>query len=84
MTIPDPHQRVFAIVKHQLLQILPDLDPAAVTLDKRLIDLGCNSLDRAEVVTMAMEQLAVHVPVEDFARLDDLRTLVDVLVQHLP
>jgi polyketide biosynthesis acyl carrier protein len=75
--------RVFDVVKRNLLAVLPDLDPQVVALDKSLTDLGCNSLDRADVVTMTMEQLAIDVPVEDFAKMHDLRTLVEVLAQRL-
>ena len=76
-------RRVFDVVKRNLLAVLPDLEPSAVSMDKSLADLGCNSLDRAEVVTMAMEQLEILVPVEDFSKMHELRTLVDVLVRRL-
>lgn len=75
--------RVFGVVKRNLLAVLPDLDPSVVSMDKSLTDLGCNSLDRAEVVTMTMEQLEITVPVAEFSKMHDLRTLVDVLVQWL-
>ena len=50
---------VFEVVKASLVEVVPDVDPASVTAGRTLSDLGCTSIDRAEVVTLAMERLAV-------------------------
>ena len=42
---------VFEAVKASLLEVVPDVDPNAVTSGRALADLGCTSIDRAEVYT---------------------------------
>ncbi len=74
--------RVFLVVRRNLLEVVPDIDPAGVTLDVAMSDLGCNSIDRAEVVTLSMEDLGVVVPVMEFRRVSDLRSLVSLLCEH--
>lgn len=49
-----------------------------------LTELGCNSIDRAEIVTIAMERLRITVPIGEFAEVGDIASLVDVLRRHHP
>jgi polyketide biosynthesis acyl carrier protein len=79
----EQQERILAAVRRHTLRVLPDLDPEAVTVGTSLAELGCNSIDRAEIVTLTMEELDVTVPVVEFAQVHNLRTLVDVLRNHL-
>jgi len=74
---------VFDVVRRATLDVLPDLDQFEVTLDGALADLGANSIDRADIVTMSMEELGITVPVGEFQAVRDIRSLVDVLRRHL-
>ena len=76
--------QAFTSVRRQLLIVVDDLDPAEVTIDRPLSDLGCNSVDRTEIVSMTMEELDITVPVTEFAGVSDIRSLVGVLAHHLP
>lgn len=71
---------VFAVVTRQLLEVLPDLDPALIHEDRSMRDLGANSIDRADVIVQTMEQLGVKFPIAELAGVPNLRGLVDVLV----
>jgi acyl carrier protein len=75
--------RVFDVVKGHVMRILPDVPPAAVTPEVRLKDLGANSLDRIEVATCAMEELDVDLPRTRLAGVDNLQSLVEVLLAGL-
>jgi polyketide biosynthesis acyl carrier protein len=70
---------VFAVVTQQILEVLPDLDPALIHEDQSMRDLGANSIDRADVIVQTMEQLGVKFPISDLAGVTNLRGLVDVL-----
>lgn len=83
MTVDTVDARVFAAVKRNLLDVVPDLDPDDVTIDQAMADVGCNSIDRAEVVTLTMEDLGVEVPVMEFRDVTNIRSLVDVLARHV-
>ncbi|MFI9594975.1 phosphopantetheine-binding protein [Nonomuraea sp. NPDC052265] len=73
---------IFETVKQNVLKVLPDLRPGDVTNEGTLTDLGANSVDRADVVTMSMEDLGLTVPVSEFQEVHDIRSLVDLLARH--
>ncbi|MGM1062359.1 phosphopantetheine-binding protein, partial [Saccharothrix sp. Mg75] len=70
------HDEIFAVVRDNLLTVVPGIPRESVTIDAAMSDLGANSIDRAEVVTMTMERLNVVVPVMDFQHVADIRSLV--------
>jgi len=74
---------VFEVVKRTTLEVLPELPPDAVTPDGNLTDLGANSIDRADIVAIAMEELAITVPVGEFQAVHDIGSLVAVLQKHV-
>ncbi len=76
------NEDVFAAVKTNVVAVVPDLDPAEITPDRSLTELGCNSVDRADIVTMAMEDLGVNVPVTEFHQVVDIGSLVALLDKY--
>jgi polyketide biosynthesis acyl carrier protein len=74
-------QRVFETVKGAIREVLPDLDPSLISIEKQLKDLGANSIDRMEVVTISMEALGLKLPLMTFAQVGNIEGLVDVLVE---
>lgn len=75
---------VMAAVRGALAAVRSDIDPRRLTLDATLTDLGCDSMDRAEIVTVSMIELGVVVPVERFADIADVRGLVALLREYRP
>lgn len=73
---------IFATVKTNVLAVLPDLDPSQVTMSGTLTDLGANSVDRADVVTMSMEDLGLVIPISEFQEVHDIASLVALLKRH--
>ncbi|MER7168819.1 phosphopantetheine-binding protein [Micromonospora sp. NPDC000207] len=74
---------VFEVVRDSLLEVVPEVDPDAVTPGRTLADLGCTSIDRAEIVTLSMERLGVVVPITEFRDVNDLDTIVELLGRHV-
>jgi polyketide biosynthesis acyl carrier protein len=72
-------QDVFQIVKRVTVEVLPFIPSNHITIEKSLKDLGANSIDRMEVVTRSMEELAVKIPLVEFGRVKNLEGLVNVL-----
>lgn len=70
---------IFQIIKNKAMQVLPDLRPDEITMERRLKDLGANSIDRMEILTMTIEELGLKGPLVELGRVDNLRGLVDVL-----
>ncbi len=75
-------QKIFEVVKAHTLKVLIDLDPAQVTIEKSLSDLGANSVDRLEVVMNAIDALNLQVPLTALQGVRDLRGLVDLLGRY--
>ncbi len=74
-------QHVFDVVKKVIIEVLPDVNPDLITIEKRLVDLGANSIDRMEVVTMSMEELGLLIPMMSFANVNNIEGLVNVFVE---
>ncbi|MFF9062922.1 phosphopantetheine-binding protein [Streptomyces sp. NPDC101213] len=73
---------IFEAVRRNLGVVVYDLDTSTVTPDDSLAELGCNSVDRAEVVTLTMEDMGISVPVMEFQQTRDIRSLVALLARH--
>lgn len=72
-------QDVFAVVKKHLTDIVEEIDPAHVTDEASMKDLGANSLDIVEVVSCSMRELEVRVPRSELQTLTNIGGLVDLL-----
>lgn len=75
-------QEIFVLIRQNLVEVVGDVDPAAVTMDRSLAELGCNSVDRAEVVTMTMQDMGIRVPVMEFQDAGSIGSLVGLFARH--
>ncbi|ATQ70575.1 hypothetical protein CQW49_21485 (plasmid) [Methylosinus trichosporium OB3b] len=80
LAAPDP---VESVVLALLREVLPDVPPAALALDRSMSELGANSMDRVEVATRAMETLHIVVPHAELTGLATIGALIDVLRRRL-
>jgi polyketide biosynthesis acyl carrier protein len=62
--------------------VVPEVPEDAIVPGCTLSELGLNSIDRVEVVTLTMEELAISVPVHEFHREATIEALVGVLRRH--
>ena len=74
--------RIFAVVKSKVVEVLEGIDPARITPSTSLVDLGANSIDRVEVAISSMEALGLAVPVTQLHGVKDLMGLVQVFSRH--
>ena len=72
---------IFQMIKQNLLEVLPELDPSRIEEDKSMKDLGANSIDRADVVIRTMEQLGVKLKISELAEVKNLGGLADALFE---
>jgi len=75
-------EKIYSIVKDVILEVLPDLQPEKITIEKSLRELGANSIDRMEVVTLSMEALEMKLPLMSFAAVNNIEGLVEVLAEN--
>ena len=73
---------IFDIVKKNAVEIL-DIEPETISLEKSLTDLGANSVDRVEIITLTMEDLGIKLPFMSFATATNIEDLVDILSSNI-
>ena len=69
---------VFEIIKKNVLEVLDDVAENMITGDKRLRDLGADSIDRAEVITLTMEDLNIKIDLNEMRGIKNIQGLVDL------
>jgi acyl carrier protein len=70
---------IFDVVRRHVVTIVENVDPATVTEDDSMRDLGADSLQIVEVVSRSMKELRLKVPRTELSRARNLSDLVDLL-----
>lgn len=69
-------------LKKNILEILPGVEPDKISGAGRLVDLGANSIDRAEIAIRTMEDLSVKIPLIEFAQVQNIAGLLDLFAKY--
>jgi acyl carrier protein len=77
--MPDRKEEIFVVVRNHLCSIVETVDPAKVTREVSMKDLGASSLDMVEVVSCSMRELRVRVPRAELSKVSNIGGLVDLL-----
>lgn len=72
----------YAALRQSIVSVLPEVAVDMITGDRTLDDLGCNSIDRAEIVVLAMERLGVTIPMSSIRQGQRLEELAELLEAH--
>lgn len=75
-------QEILEIVREHIIEVLGDVNRTDVAPDISMTDLGANSVDRLEVITLCMGSLGLQIPLMSFAKVSTIGGLVDVLAEH--
>jgi polyketide biosynthesis acyl carrier protein len=75
---------VFDALRHSIVTVMNDIPAEAITVGARLRDLGANSVDRAEILTLTMQKLRLRVPLLEFARAENIGGLVELMRAKVP
>lgn len=71
-------ERAFSVIRRAIADVLPDLEIDRLSIEDRLHDLGADSVQRAEVLILAMEELSLNIPMVNFAQSKNIAGIVDV------
>ncbi len=74
-------EHILAVVKKHLMQTVDGLTDAQIDPSKSMKDLGANSLDIVEIVSVSMRELKVKVPRSELSKLTNIGGLVDLLYE---
>ena len=70
-------------LKTNLAEIIPELDSNNIDVNESLLNLGANSIDRADLVIMTLETLKLHIPMSEFAGAMTIRQLAEKIYNKL-
>lgn len=72
---------IFKIIINQCCEILPELREHSFQRTDQMKDLGANSVDRVEIVTMVMQSLSLQIPRVELFGVRNIGELVDALYE---
>lgn len=75
--------QIIEIIKYQISEVLPEIPSEALSGCPSMKLLGANSIDRAEVVVMTLEELDLAVPLIDLGGAQDICHLADLMLSHM-
>ena len=73
-------EEIVTIIKENLQEIIPELEGDGISLDDSFVDLGANSVDRGELITLTLERLALDVPRIEFVSAQTINELADLII----
>ena len=76
-------EEIFELLKSNLLEIVPDINPDQVQPAVSMKDLGANSIDRVDVILQTIEALGLKFPLHELGELKNMQALVDNLYGRL-
>jgi acyl carrier protein len=71
--------QIYVVLKKHLMRTVDGLQDSQIDLSKSMKELGANSLDIVEIVSVSMRELKVKVPRSEMAKLSNIGGLVDLL-----
>jgi len=74
---------VFDVIVRCTREVIPELDTHEFQPHDRLADLGANSIDRAEIVTMVLEALSLRIRRTDVFGPTNIGELATLLQEKL-
>lgn len=76
-------EKILQIIKKYTIEVAPELKDIPIEPTDSLKYLGIDSVNRAEIITMVMEELSLNVPRIQLAGAKNIGELADLLVTKL-
>ncbi|WP_089156254.1 phosphopantetheine-binding protein [Micromonospora sp. NBS 11-29] len=77
------HDEIFAVIRRNLIEVVPELAGSPITPEQSMRDLGANSIDRLDVVIAAQDDLGIKVPASELAKADSLGALSRIFSEYV-
>ncbi|WP_281988840.1 phosphopantetheine-binding protein [Aquimarina aggregata] len=68
-------------IRQNLLEIIPELEGQDFSTTDVLTDLGANSLDRGELITLTLERLDLDISRIEFVGIETIDELADKIIE---
>ncbi len=73
-------KQVVGLIKENLFEIIPELSETDISLDESFVEMGANSVDRGELITLTLERLNLEVSRIHFVRAQTINELADMII----
>lgn len=70
-------------IKENLIEIIPELAEEDISNDTSLRELGANSVDRGELITLTLEQLDCDISRIEFVGAQTIQELADLITEKI-
>lgn len=70
---------IFSIIVRHVREVVPGLESYAFKTTDSLKALGANSVDRADIIMMTLESLALNIPLVEMARAENIGDLAGII-----
>lgn len=74
-------EEIIELVKNEIVEVLPLVKKDEIMAEKKLVDYGANSLDRAEVAIKCMTKLNIKIPPEKLGEVKNINDLCEILYE---
>lgn len=74
-------EEIFNVIKEAISYVVPEINVNEITIEDSLKELGANSVDRAEILFMALEDSKVKIPMISFNDAKNIKDIVDIIYQ---
>lgn len=68
-------------IRENLIEIIPELEGQTISNDEKLSDIGANSIDRAELIALTLEQLEKEIPRIKLAGAQTINELAELIAE---
>lgn len=75
---------IFDVIVKHTREVLPGLDDREIRMDDSLAALGANSIDRADIIMMTLELLALDISLVEMAPAKCIGDLADIMLRRMP
>jgi len=75
-------EQVYDTIKSNIISVLPEVSESSIAPERTLKDLGADSIDRADISTMSMENMDLRIPLVELGKVSTIGELVDLLYTH--
>ena len=76
-------EEIVEIIRKEIINVIDGISPEVITIEKRLKDLGADSIDRVDIMSKTLEVLGLTIPLVELGRAKNIRDLVDILCEKV-
>ncbi|WP_103865514.1 phosphopantetheine-binding protein [Aquimarina sp. I32.4] len=74
---------IINLIRENLIEIIPELVSKDISNDSTLVDLGANSIDRGELITLTLERLNSDISRIEFVGVQTIQELADLITDKI-